>query len=66
MTIKGIFITSSGFSSGAIEYAKSSSKRVVLIDGERLAKLMVEYNLGLALASTYEVKRVDGDYFEEE
>ena len=63
---KGIFITSSGFSSGAVEYAKSSSKRVVLIDGQKLAELMVEYNLGVALSSTYEVKRVDGDFFEEE
>jgi restriction system protein len=63
---KGIFITSSGFSSGAVEYAKSASKRVVLIDGQRLAELMVEYNVGVALAFAYEIKRVDGDYFEEE
>ena len=63
---KGIFITTSEFSSGAVEFAKSVPQRVILIDGQRLAELMIEHNVGVSRALSYEIKRVDSDYFEEE
>ena len=62
---KGIFITTSEFSSGALDYAKNISQRVILIHGQRLAELMIEHNIGVARAHAYEIKRVDSDYFEE-
>jgi restriction system protein len=62
---KGIFITTSDFSNGAREYVKNLPQRVILIDGQRLAELMIEHNIGVARAYAYEIKRVDSDYFEE-
>lgn len=47
-------------------YAAQSQYKVVLIDGERLAQLMVEYNLGVSVAAVYEVKRIDNDFFADE
>lgn len=61
---KGVLITTSGFSADAVAYARQIEKRIVLIDGVRLAKLMVQHNLGVSTVATYEVKRVDSDYFE--
>ena len=62
---RGVFITTSSFSSEAIEYAKSfSHATIILIDGAKLAELMIKYNLGVTTQRSYEVKRVDGDYFE--
>ena len=63
---KGILITTSGFSKDAVEYATSLENKVVLIDGETLAQLMIEHDLGVSRIVTYEVKRIDSDYFEEE
>ena len=60
---KGVFLTTSNFSADAIEYVKTIDPRVVLIDGMKLAQLMVEYNVGVSTAQTYEIKRVDSDYF---
>lgn len=62
---KGIFITTSEFSAGARDYVKNLPQRVILIDGQRLAELMIEHNIGVARAYAYEIKRVDSDYFEE-
>ena len=63
---KGIFITTSYFTKGAREYAEGlQSSRIVLIDGEQLAELMIDYGIGVATAATYEVKRIDSDYFSE-
>ena len=62
---KGIFITTSEFSGGAVEYVRNLPQRVILIDGERLAELMIEHNIGVSRAYAYEVKRIDSDYFEE-
>jgi restriction system protein len=62
---KGIFITTSEFSKSAVEYAKNLPQRVILIDGQRLAELMIEHNIGVSLAYSYEIKRIDSDYFEE-
>ncbi len=63
---KGIFITTSNFSKGATEYVAHIDTKVVLIDGEMLAQLMIDYNIGVATVATYELKRIDSDYFNEE
>jgi len=63
---KGIFITTSEFSSNAREYVKNLPQRVILIDGQRLAELMIEHDIGVTRAYTYDIKRVDSDYFEEQ
>jgi restriction system protein len=63
---KGIFLTTSGFTKDALEYAKGLDAKIVLIDGDYLTKLMIDYNLGISTVQTYEVKRVDSDYFEGE
>lgn len=61
---KGIFITTSGFPESAYEYVKNIEPKIVLIDGKRLTELMIEYNIGVSVQSTYELKRIDTDYFE--
>jgi len=64
---KGIFITTSYFTKEAIDYAAGlRNSKIVLIDGEELAELMIDHGIGVATAAVYEVKRVDSDYFEEE
>jgi len=60
---KGVFITTSGFSKGARDYISIINKRVVLIDGPRLAELMIDYGLGVSTKESYEVKEIDIDYF---
>jgi restriction system protein len=62
---KGVFITTSGFNKNAIDYAESISQKVILIDGARLAALMIEYNIGVSTDRTVEIKRLDSDYFED-
>jgi restriction system protein len=62
---KGVFITTSRFSRDALEYISMIEKKVVLIDGEKLAALMVEHNLGVATKETYFVKSIDTDFFED-
>lgn len=61
---KGVFITTSNFSREAIEYADLTGN-IVLIDGEMLARLMIEYNVGVSKVKSYEVKKMDTDYFED-
>lgn len=63
---KGVFITTSDFSTGAKEAALGLDIKVVLIDGIELARLMVEHNLGVSVKQVYEVKQIDSDYFSEE
>jgi restriction system protein len=63
---KGIFITTSSFTKDAEEYASSIDTKVVLIDGEKLAELMIDYDVGVSKTRTYDVKKVDQDYFSEE
>lgn len=63
---KGVFITTSDFVSSAVDYANSVSQKVILIDGPRLADLMIEYNIGVTTVRTIEIKRLDSDYFEEQ
>ena len=61
---KGVFVTTSGFSKDAKEYADRISKRIILIDGDELTKLLLQYNVGVRSSAVYEIKRVDEDYFE--
>lgn len=63
---KGVFITTSGFSAEAREYVKRIDKKIVLIDGRQLAGLMVDFGIGVNAVNSYEIVRVDGDYFTEE
>lgn len=62
---KGIFITTSTFSKDAVDYVSRIDSKIVLIDGKTLADLMIDHNVGVAVAQTYEVKRIDSDYFQE-
>lgn len=62
---KGVFITTSSFTKEAEEYAASVDRKVVLIDGQKLASLMIEHNVGISTVRTFEIKRIDSDYFEE-
>jgi restriction system protein len=63
---KGIFITTSSFTKDALEYVPRNETKIVLINGEQLSQLMIDYNLGVTSVSTYEVKRIDSDYFGED
>lgn len=63
---KGVFITTSGFTKEAIEYAALIESKIILIHGERLASLMAQHNVGVTVAGKYEVKKIDSDYFDEE
>lgn len=62
---RGVFITTSDFSKGAVEYAKSLPTNIVLVDGQQLAELMIDYGVGVIDEQTYRVKRVDPEYFGE-
>ncbi|MDF2369926.1 MAG: restriction endonuclease [Rhizobiaceae bacterium] len=61
---KGIFFTTSAFSSSATQTAKDLGMRIVLIDGNQLTKLMIRYNIGCRLEETVHLKRVDDEFFE--
>jgi restriction system protein len=64
---KGVLITTSRFSEEAIEAARQAhTKKIVLIDGERLSELMIDHNIGVTEAASYVVKKIDLDYFEED
>jgi len=63
---KGIFITTSSFTKDALEYNPKNETKIVLIDGEQLAQYMIDHNLGVTTQQTYEIKRLDNDYFGEE
>jgi ADP-ribosylglycohydrolase len=60
---KGIFITTSSFSADALNYVKNIDSKIILVDGQRLAGLMVEHNVGVSPIASYEIKRIDSDYF---
>lgn len=62
---KGVFITTSEFAQTAVEYATSVQQKVILIDGTRLAELMIEHNIGVTTTRAISLKRIDSDYFEE-
>ena len=61
---KGVFITTSTFTADATDYVQRIEKKIVLIDGTRLADLMIEHNVGVTVTQTFMLKRLDSDYFE--
>jgi restriction system protein len=63
---KGVLITTSKFSKDAIACAANLEKNVILVDGDRLSELMFEYGLGVTTESTYHVKRIENDFFDED
>ena len=60
---KGIFISTSSYSSGAKDYAKNIDTKIILIDGKQLGDLMIEHNIGVSPFVKYELKRIDSNYF---
>jgi restriction system protein len=62
---KGVFITTSGYSKEAVEYVSLIESRIVLIGGKELTSLMVDFGIGVSKIASYDVKRIDSDYFEE-
>ena len=60
---KGVFITTSKFSEGARKYVEAIEYKIVLIDGERLAELMIDHDIGVTEITSYRLKRIDSDYF---
>jgi restriction system protein len=63
---KGVFITTSRYTLEAREYQPRNETKIVLIDGVQLAELMIEHNLAVSIVNTFEIKRIDNDYFGEE
>lgn len=61
---KGLFVTTSTFSSSARETAEFLSKRIVLLDGEQLTRLMIRHNVGCRVEDTLHIKKVDEEFFE--
>lgn len=63
---KGLFITTAQFTKEAISYAdKQLAVKIVLVDGRQLTKLMIEYGIGVSEQSTYTIKKIDSDYFDD-
>lgn len=62
-TDSGVFITTSTFSNGALEYANNVPTRIILIDGKRLTDLMIRYGVGVQVRKTYKVVEIDEDFF---
>lgn len=60
---KGIFLTTSSFSRDAHDFASRIDSKIVLMDGETIAQLMIDYGVGVNTVATYELKRIDSDYF---
>ncbi len=60
---RGVFITTSGFSAAAKDYVSRIDIKIVLIDGETLAQLMLDFDIGVTTVATYALKRIDSDYF---
>jgi restriction system protein len=63
---KGIFITTASFTKDALEFQPKNETKIVLVDGKRLTRLMIDYNIGVSTVATYEIKKIDNDYFGEE
>ena len=63
---KGVFITTSKFTNDAIDYMSKVDSNVVLIDGEQLSEYMIDFHIGVSPVATYEIQRLDTDYFIEE
>lgn len=63
---KGVFVTTSTFTAGAVEFTRHLPQRVILIDGQRLADLMIEHNVGVRISRQIDFKRIDEDFFAED
>jgi len=62
----GSSLTTSNFTKDALEYVLNIESKIILIDGERLAELMIENNVGVSSIGSYEIKKIDSDYFFDE
>ena len=60
---KGVFVTTSSFTQQARDYVAGLTQRVILIDGDRLTELMIEFNVGVRVHRTVAIKRIDEDFF---
>jgi restriction system protein len=60
---KGVFITASSFTTDAVSYAASIQTTIVLVDGAQLAEFMIDHDVGVTPVKTYQIKKVDLDYF---
>lgn len=65
-TNKGVFVTTSEFDEKAIEKARSAHHKIICIDGQKLVTLMHEFNVGIQIKTTYEIKQIDEDFFDEQ
>ncbi len=63
---KGVFITTSNFSKNALEFTSTIESKIVLIDGEQLTNLMIDHDIGVSKIASYEIKKIDSDYFAED
>lgn len=65
-TNKGVFVTTSEFDEKAIEKARSAHHKIICIDGQKLVTLMHEFNVGIQVKTSYEIKQIDEDFFDEQ
>lgn len=65
-TNKGVFVTTSEFDDKAIEKARSAHHKIICIDGQKLVSLMHEFNVGIQVKTTYDIKQIDEDFFDEQ
>lgn len=63
-TTKGVFVTTSSFDEKAKKKAREAHHTIILVDGERLADLMYQFNVGIQIRNPYEVKEIDSDFFD--
>lgn len=63
---KGVFITTSDYSKEARDFVSNIESKIILIDGDELADLMIDHGVGVSTVETYEIKRIDSDYFIDE
>lgn len=64
--MRGVFFTTSSFTRHAVEYAERVPQRIILVDGDRLTQLMIQYGVGVRVERTVDIRRVDLDYFVQE
>jgi restriction system protein len=60
---KGIFITTANYSKEALDFVLTIDSKIILIDGEQLAQLMIDYDIGVSQVASYDIKKIDLDYF---
>lgn len=63
---KGVIITTAGFTKDARDFVETIDRKVILIDGETMAQLMIEHDVGVSTSMAYAVKRIDSDFFIDE